>query len=78
MPGPGLLVQHRGTVGADRGQQPLARENAPQIGSPRGTQGGPHSRHELADRFVDCLERVQTGAAGVVDKDMLELGADAD
>ena len=34
------------------------------------------SRHDLADRFVDCLERVQASAAGLADKKAIEQGAD--
>ncbi|MEL6961835.1 MAG: glycosyltransferase family 4 protein [Pseudomonadota bacterium] len=34
------------------------------------------SRRELADRFVDCLEKVQAGAKGVAKKEILEQGAD--
>jgi glycosyltransferase involved in cell wall biosynthesis len=34
------------------------------------------SRRDLADRFVDCLERVQAGATGVANEKTVEQGAD--
>ncbi len=34
------------------------------------------SRRDLADRFVDCLERVQAGATDLVDEKAVEQGAD--
>jgi glycosyltransferase involved in cell wall biosynthesis len=34
------------------------------------------SRQDLADRFVDCLERVQAGATGVASEKAIEQGAD--